>query len=112
LTCRLFLTALLAGCAGPAWQQTATGKAHDITFTYEDAQARTVELAGSFNNWKPDSNPLRKTDMGKWSTTLNLQPGAHQYMFVIDGKKWLSDPSAAHTLPDGFGQVNSMVIVE
>jgi len=109
---QLLLTLLLVGCAAPDRQQTPTGTAQDITFRFEDAQARTVELAGSFNNWKPNENPLQKTDIGKWSTTVNLQPGPHQYMFVIDGKNWYPDPLAVHTLSDGFGRSNSLIIVE
>jgi len=109
---QLLMIGLLPGCAGADRNETPSEAAHDITFWLEDATARSVEVAGSFNNWQPNSTPMRKKDAGKWSVTVKLLPGRYQYMFVIDGNEWVTDPKAAPTLPDGFGRANSLVVIE
>jgi 1,4-alpha-glucan branching enzyme len=106
------LVALLAGCAGTGLRQPPIGTARDVRFSLEDRAARSVAVAGSFNGWEPNVTPMRKADIGEWSATVKLQPGVHQYMFVIDGKKWLPDPKAELNVPDGFGRTNSLVVIE
>ena len=36
-------------------------------------------------------------------------PGVYQYMFVVDGQRWITDPQAAESVADGFGQQNSLM---
>lgn len=108
----LILIVILTGCAGSTPFQAPAGSPRDVTFRYEDDRARTVEVAGSFNNWKPNSTSMEKKDDATWIVTVKLEPGSHQYMFVIDGKKWVRDPGSPLTVSDGFGRMNSLVIVE
>ena len=108
----LILTVFLMGCAGSTPFQASAASPRDVTFQYEDGQARTVGVAGSFNNWKPNSTPMAKKDGATWLVTVRLEPGPYQYMFVIDGKKWVRDPGSPLTVSDGFGRMNSLVIVE
>lgn len=54
-------------------------------FTYENAAARRVTLAGDFNEWNKDVLPMTKLDDGKWETRLTLKPGRYDYKFVVDG---------------------------
>ncbi len=42
---------------------------------------------------------------------VSLQPGVHQYMFVIDGSDWITDPNAVSYQDDGFGQRNAVVAI-
>jgi hypothetical protein len=35
----------------------------------------------------------------------------HQYMFVIDGSEWVTDPGAERWSDDGFGNRNAVVAV-
>jgi hypothetical protein len=39
-----------------------------------------------------------------------LEPGRHEYAFVVDGERWLADPAAPTTGGD-FGTPNSVVTV-
>lgn len=48
--------------------------------------AKTVFVAGTFNDWNPTSHPLKRTGDGHWVLTLDLPPGRHEYKFIIDGK--------------------------
>src|SRR5437773_6063664 len=56
-------------------------------------EARTVFVAGSFNNWNPTKTPLRRSADGKWVGELSGISGRHEYLFVVDGQ-WLPDPNA------------------
>ncbi len=72
--------------------------------------ARQVFVAGSFNGWKPDTTPLAPLGDGRWKGQLNLGPGRHEYLFVVDGK-WLPDPNAKESVQNPFGGRNSVLTV-
>ena len=71
------------------------------------SNAKKVFLAGSFNGWKPDALPLKKSSAG-WEVPIYLAEGTHTYKFVIDGQ-WSSDESNKEKVPDGHGQFNSVI---
>ncbi|MFN6991248.1 MAG: glucodextranase DOMON-like domain-containing protein [Fervidobacterium sp.] len=79
-----------------------------VIFTFTYPQANTVHLAGTFNNWSTNANPMRK-EQDTWITELELKPGTYQYKFVIDGGKvWKEDPDAPGYTDDGFGGKNGV----
>ena len=82
-----------------------------LVYAPADAAVRNVGVAGSFNDWNPAATPLRRQD-GVWSTILLLPPGNHEYMFVENGERWVTDPLAAQTRDDGFGTMNAVLDVE
>ena len=73
--------------------------------------ARTVGVAGDFNEWNPVRTPLEPTTGGAWTVTLPLAPGRYEYMFVIDGTEWIADPFAEEQQDDGFGRRNAIIDV-
>jgi hypothetical protein len=83
-----------------------------VRFELVAPAAERVTLAGSFNGWNPDGIELtRSPDNGLWTGTVPLVPGEHQYLFVIDGTRWMPDPTAQAQVDDGFGQTNSVIVV-
>jgi 1,4-alpha-glucan branching enzyme len=74
-------------------------------------EARTVEAAGDFNGWNPALTPLEQTSNGAWTVTIPLQPGRYEYMYVVDGQRWIVDPFAAEQNDDGFGSQNAVLEV-
>jgi 1,4-alpha-glucan branching enzyme len=84
-----------------------------VTFRYQPPPgARTVSVAGSFNNWTVDATPLQDpTGGGIWEAVLDLAPGSYQYKFVIDGSTWKTDEAATEFIDDGFGGKNSVLNV-
>jgi hypothetical protein len=83
-----------------------------VRFELVAPNAQQVAVAGSFNEWDEQRVPLtRNSANGLWSVTLPLRPGEHQYLFVIDGDRWVPDPSAHAQVDDGFGQLNSVIVV-
>jgi len=70
-----------------------------------------VNVAGSFNDWRPEATPMVSLGGGSWMKELTLPPGVYEYRFVVDSE-WMPDPQAAETTPNPFGGVNSVIRVE
>jgi hypothetical protein len=54
---------------------------------------------------------MRADGDGRWTLVVPLPPGEYQFMYVIDGKQWLTPPLAEDYLDDGFGQKNGVLSV-
>lgn len=80
-----------------------------IQFKLDAPQAQAVSLAGDFTQWKT-KYALTRTQQGVWTIVVPLEPGVHEYAFVVDGERWVPDP-AAPAIDDGFGGQNSRVAV-
>jgi Glycogen recognition site of AMP-activated protein kinase len=78
-----------------------------VQFRLQTSEATDVRLAGSFTHWQPQYQ-LHETAPGLWTVTLPLAPGVHDYAFIIDGQRWVTDPYAA-AVQDGFGGSNSRI---
>lgn len=74
-------------------------------------EAQTVDVAGDFNGWDPTRTPLEQTAAGAWTVTIPLPPGRYEYMFVVDGDRWVGDPFAVEHTDDGFGSHNAVLDV-
>lgn len=83
----------------------------DVTFVCGvNGDTQRVCLAGDFNNWDPASFRMLKRS-GAYRKRLQLEPGEHQYKFVVDGE-WCTDPSAMMQVSNGLGSMNSVVRVD
>jgi len=81
-----------------------------VTFAFTDAKAKTVYVAGQFNDWSATANPMKNDDAGIWSATVRLKPGKQPYKFVVDGD-WRLDPTNPDSADDGSGNMNSIKTV-
>lgn len=97
---------------GPASVASATaGTRVYAEFVLRAPGADSVAVAGTFTGWEP-SVPLRDPDGdGVWSARVPLEPGRHEYMFVVDGRQWVTDPNAQRYASDGFGHRNAVLAV-
>ena len=83
-----------------------------VRFVLMRAEATSVAVAGSFNQWSPSSHPLiRAKTGGLWTAVVPIPPGEHAFMYVVDGKEWVSPPLAEDYVDDGFGAKNGIVVV-
>ncbi|MBR6279504.1 MAG: isoamylase early set domain-containing protein [Bacteroidales bacterium] len=79
-----------------------------LQLTNEEAQnANEVSVAGEFNNWDKEANKMTKTITG-FETTIELKKGSYQFKYVLDGEKWINDPTRK-LVDDGAGNVNSVI---
>ncbi|MFN8588951.1 MAG: alpha amylase N-terminal ig-like domain-containing protein [Candidatus Eisenbacteria bacterium] len=102
LACAALLSAAL-----PAW-------ATKVTFRYQPVigGVSRVSVAGSFNGWKADANPMTDPDKdGVWSADIEIPAGRVQYKFVVNGDQWMTDENAAEFESDGLGGQNSVLVV-
>ena len=75
-------------------------------------EAHSVAVVGAFNDWRPEATPLSDDDHdGVWNARVILPAGQHEYMFVVDGERWVADPMAGRYVDDGFGRQNAVLVV-
>lgn len=89
---------------------TSASKETWVSFEYHDAKARSVKIAGTFNNWNTKANPLIKGLQGIWRISISLKPGRYQYRFYVDGQ-WRDDPKAKEHVSNEFGSQNACLTV-
>jgi glycosidase len=78
-------------------------------FIYVDAKAKSVAVAGTFNNWNKSAHPMKRDLDGKtWRRELPIQAGSHQYKYVINNSDWLPDPNGKNR-DDGSGNINTFI---
>ncbi|MEN3184903.1 MAG: glycogen-binding domain-containing protein [Atribacterota bacterium] len=70
---------------------------------------KTVAVAGDFSDW--ESIPMERVDENCYALTLRLRPGKYEYGFLVDGQ-WVPDPFSPRTVSDGFGGMNSILVVD
>lgn len=80
-----------------------------VQFRLDAPNARAVRLAGDFSSWQPTYS-LTRSGPGVWTVVVPLEPGVHDYAFVVDGEQWTPDPMAP-AVADGFGGLNSRLAV-
>ena len=64
---------------------------HPIKLEVTIPHAETVHLAGSFNKWKVEDYPLKKSEGNLWVFDHELPEGEHFYKFVVNKKVWHID---------------------
>ena len=82
-----------------------------IQFVLRAPRASSVTLVGDFNDWDTASTPMQKSAGDLWTITIPLTAGRYTYTFIVDGKRWVADPSAPRAPADEFGQPSSVVTV-
>ncbi len=75
------------------------------TFRYVNPNAREVLLAGDFTEWQNGALPMTSGGNGLWSAAVKISPGAHHYLFIVDGE-WCEDPECAFRSPNPYGGLN------
>ncbi len=91
--------------------RSTTGKNGKVRVTFEMPSTGCGDglyLVGWFNEWDEAVYCMERTAEGKWSLTLELEPGCeYQYRYrTLDGT-WLQDPAPARAQ---FGLNNSFLV--
>ena len=88
-----------------------------VTFRVSKAaakSARSVHVAGDFNNWSITETPMKHLKNGEFKVTVDLKTSsAYEFRYIIDGTEWENDWEADRYSPSGFpGCENSVVELE
>lgn len=94
-----------AGAAAPS-----PPAARPVIFRLFAPLAKSVHLAGTFNDWNPHNYPLKAAPHGEWSLQLHLRPGRYEYRFLVDGR-WQPDPLASQKVAYRFAEESSVLVV-
>jgi hypothetical protein len=79
-----------------------------VKFTVSMDTASSVAVSGTFSDWHP--LPLKR-DGNVWSGTFPIEPGTHQFGFLVNDSTWYVPPNAADVIDDGFGRKNVTLVV-
>jgi len=104
-------SAVSGGAAATSVQVVAAGMRPLMTFVLLAPEARSVALAGDFNDWDSARMPMRQEASGLWTLDVPLTPGRYRYVFVVDGRRFVADPAAPRAAGDDFGTPTSVVTV-
>jgi len=79
----------------------------------ETRRPQTVEVAGTFNDWK--TVPLRQNgDPNAWQVTLNESPAhrTHHYMILVDGKPVHDQNNDGMAVPTGPAEARFQIMTD
>ena len=90
-----------------------SGKTCRVTFKIpKGSGAQSAALCGSFNDWDPNSHPMKALKDGSFSVSLSLKAGqVYQFRYYLDSSRWANDESADGYAANEFGSENSLVEV-
>ena len=86
------------------------GASQIVRFDYVNPQAKSVFVAGTFNDWHPAVTEMLNVGDGRWLKQLSLPPGKYEYRLVVNGV-WMIDPGGTELVPNPFGEQNSVLNV-
>jgi len=77
----------------------------DSTATFRwTGEARRVALVGSFNCWDPQADPMVRGADGVWTRSRSVEVSQfNDYLFLLDGTRYVMDPLNPSCRGDGFG---------
>lgn len=81
-----------------------------IRFMFTASDADSVAVAGDFSQWDPvPLSPHTVNGETVWTGLVPVPRGEHEYQFVINGERWVTDPLAPVKRSDGFGAKNAVL---
>ena len=81
----------------------------EVEFKFKSSKTKQVSIAGSFNNWDPETHLMNKQG-DEWKLKIRLPDGYYYYKFIVD-EKWISDPKNDWKINDGGKGFNSILKV-
>ncbi len=97
---------------GVALDRVVNNKLIPVVFVFDNANAKSVAVVGSFNGWQPEGYEMTwdKTQR-KWILRTRLPLGRYEYAFLVNGKTIVPDPNALLYQDDGFGRKNAVLLL-
>jgi hypothetical protein len=105
LVAALTVVQLIPRAPGPPLE----GPRVQVELELADVAARSVAVAGDFNDW--DAAKMERGADGVWRIRLSLEPGRYRYAFVVDDDRWVADPRAPTVVDSGYGGANAVLEV-
>jgi 1,4-alpha-glucan branching enzyme len=90
---------------------TFNSKTRKTIFQMQLPDAKTVSVVGTFNNWDPEKNVMKKGKSGIWKSEMKLEAGDYQFLYYADQTLWINDENCPRIKSD-VGTENSVFTVE
>jgi 1,4-alpha-glucan branching enzyme len=75
--------------------------------------ARSVTIAGDFNNWDATNTQLKRLKNGEFKLIMELPRNKeYRFKYLIDSKHWENDWHADKYVPNSYGSDDSVVVVQ
>jgi len=106
-----------ANCAQPLASPKVTTRPESrhrpqhIVLRFPGLAAKSVQVAGDFNDWIPDQDVETRIIGDTVEKVLVATPGLYQYRLVVDGR-WQDDPVNPARIPNHVGGHNSLLRVQ
>jgi hypothetical protein len=88
-----------------------TVSARPIVFELDAPTAHSVQVLGDFNQWSRSGIAMERGTDGRWRVTTMLPPGRYVYAFLVDGRRFRSDPARDAVEDRDFGVTGSELVV-
>jgi 1,4-alpha-glucan branching enzyme len=75
----------------PEADKPAPAKQRNIQFVYINSSASNVYIVGNFDGKGKTVKKAMEKSRNKWTTTLKLEPGTYEYVYLVNGKS-IRDP--------------------
>jgi chromosome partitioning protein len=85
-------------------------KGQSVEWRVSFPDAKTVKVAGDFNNWSAVTPLLPAEEPGTFRASMPLAPGRYRYRLIVDGQ-WQTDPHNTLVEANQFGELNNVVEV-
>ena len=82
--------------------------ANGVLFTFQNKNAKSIAVAGSFNNWDSQQYLLKKNKYNVWYITIPLPKGIVEYKFIINNQQWTNDLINTNKAMDSFNGAKSI----
>ncbi|MFO7914088.1 MAG: glycogen-binding domain-containing protein [Candidatus Krumholzibacteriales bacterium] len=91
-----------------------------VTFRVRIQSARTVQVAGDWNNWGAGDGAQgevlaglmeKSADGSHWEKTVKLPAGRYKYIFVVNESIRILDGRNPRVVPDGKGGKANLLIL-
>ncbi len=73
------------------------------TFRVYLPEARSVELVGTFTDWRARPIPMLREPSGWWICQVPMVAGDHLFSYLVDGAAWVADYAASGVRANGYG---------
>lgn len=91
-------------------------KIYKVTFTIPDVelpdnlQVESLSVAGDFNDWNPETTPMKRNKQGANWAEIELNPGQGcEFRYVANGEYWFNAWEADTYVPNSMGTENCVV---
>ena len=72
-----------------------------VEFRHKAPKAKSVELVGDFNAWKPGLLKMTRGADGVWTISIPVLEGRHKYLFLVDGEPKVDERADTADGPQG-----------